>query len=73
MSAGVDTKPHTRRVQVLFGPHVIAEYAATPELADQYVEVMRGHFVGLELSVDDRLTGTERPLPAARLWDTVAP
>lgn len=60
------------RVRVWFGPHMIAVYAADPELA-AYLAVMRGHFTGLQVTIDEDLTGVERPLPAARLWDAVAP
>lgn len=62
-----------RRVTVWFGPHIIATYAADAMLAEHYVAVMREHFVGLDLTIDAGLTGGERPLPAVRLWDAVAP
>lgn len=62
-----------RRVQVWHGEHLLAEYAASEPLAGQYVEVMRRHFLGLTLTVDDNVAGVERPLPAARLWEVVAP
>lgn len=62
-----------RRVQVWHGEHLLAEYAASETLAGQYVEVMNRHFLGLRLTVDADLSGAERPLPAARLWEVVAP
>jgi hypothetical protein len=65
--------PDRCRVRVWFGPHVIAVYAADQALATAYLDVMRGHFAGLQFTIDEDLTGAERPLPAARLWDAVAP
>ncbi len=61
-----------RRVRVLFGQQVIATYSAEAALADRYAASVSRRFLGLEVKVDDLLTGKERPVPCEQLWD-VAP
>jgi hypothetical protein len=71
--AAHDDSPVRRRVRVYFGRHVIAKYSADPKLANEYAKLIRQRFGGLEITIDDELSGDERPMPAERLWDAVAP
>jgi hypothetical protein len=65
-ATGVLTK--RRRVRVWFGSHVIADYSAAADVADDYVTATERRFAGLKVTVDDELTGDERPMPCERLW-----
>lgn len=57
-----------RHVQVWFGKHVIADYTATPDLADRYAEAMDRRFAGLKVTNEPVPLPTSRPLPSERLW-----
>lgn len=63
-----------RQVQVWFGSHVVAEYAAAPHLAARYEDAMRRRFAGLrvtseELTGDDKAGAALPSLPSERLWE----
>ena len=60
-------------MQVWFGEHLMAEYAASPGVADAYQSAMTPRFAGLRVTVDDEVSGCERPMPCERLWDTIPP
>jgi hypothetical protein len=65
----INAEPHRQRVRVWFGEHRIADYSADSALAARYADAMRRRFTGLRVTVDDVLTGTERPVPGERLWE----
>ena len=52
-----------------FGQHLVASYCADARIADRYAEEVGRRFGGLEITVDDLLTGDERPVPAEQLWE----
>lgn len=60
-----------RRVRVWFGEHVIADYIATPDLADQYATAMGRRFAGLRITNDPlpAVDPNAQRLPSQRLWD----
>lgn len=60
-----------RRVRVWFGEHVIADYRATPDLAERYAHAMARRFAGLRVTNDPvpSAGGPKPPLPGERLWD----
>lgn len=60
-----------RHVQVWFGSHVIADYTATPDLAERYAVAMGRRFAGLKVTNDPiPLTAAPKePLPGERLWE----
>ena len=62
-----------RRVRVWFGEHLVAEYVASRAAADAYTSAMTQRFAGLLVTVDDEVSGRERPMPCERLWDTIPP
>jgi hypothetical protein len=62
------------RVRVWFGPHVIADYQASPHMAARYEQAMRRRFAGLRVTCDEALAAADpdsstRPLPNERLWE----
>jgi hypothetical protein len=61
------------RVRVWFGDYPIADYSADRSVAEHYAEAMRRRFYGLRVTVDDELCGSERPVPAERLWTALPP
>lgn len=56
-----------------FGEHLVAEYAASPVVADAYQSSITRRFAGLRVTVDDEVSGRERPMPCERLWYTIPP
>lgn len=73
--AGDDDPPARRLVRVWFGSHVIANYRATPDLADRYAAAMERKFFGLTVTNEPlpiAPAATTAPLPGQIMWD-VAP
>ena len=65
--------PGKVRVRVWLRQYLVAEYSASPTAANGYSAAMRDRFSGLTVTVDDNLDGTERPMPAERLWGVLPP
>ena len=61
------------RVRVWFGQHLIANYVANLTAANGYAAATQDRFAGLTVTVDHNLDGTERPMPAERLWSVLPP
>jgi hypothetical protein len=56
-------------VGVWFGEHLIREWQATPEEAEQYAAVVRREFRGLRVAVAPLPAGEPcEPLPAPHWW-----
>jgi hypothetical protein len=57
---------------VWFGNHVIADYRAEAELAEDYAAAMSRRFAGLRVTsepIPDYEPGPARILPVERLWE----
>lgn len=60
------------RVRVWFGKYPIADYTATPDLADRYAAAMGRRFAGLKVTKDPVPPFADpnaQELPSQRLWD----
>lgn len=57
-----------RRVRVWFGPHLLHDYRAGAEAAEEYAKAIGKRFAGLTVTVDTEATEDMAPLPCEQLW-----
>lgn len=58
-----------RRIRLWFGRHLLRDYRAEAEAAEQYATAIGRRFAGIHVTVDS-LVGEDLPrLPCEQLWD----
>jgi hypothetical protein len=75
LATGAPVAEH--RVRVWFGQHVVAEYVAAAQFAEEYAEAIGRRYAGLRVTVETQLGQpgvsptpvTSQPLPSRRLWE----
>lgn len=66
VSEGAEVR--VRRVRVWFGPHLLHDYRAGADAAEQYAKAIGKRFAGLTVTVDAEVTADMPPLPCEQLW-----
>lgn len=61
------------RVQLWFGPHLLHNYRAGAEVAEEYAAAIGRRFGGLKITIDREATPDLTPLPCQQLWDVLTP
>lgn len=67
-TAAGDNLRDERRVRVWFGEHLLHDYRAGAEAADQYAAAIGRRFHGLAVAVDSEVSDDLPPLPCEQLW-----